>query len=151
MRNKKLKKKQLRFYLLPCMRNIYCSICSSVEKAGVTTRAYVCFKNWSVSWTAIEAYCMAEGFQQLQEDARPCLQTFIGYGNSCVFSTIRQMDYGFAVDKIECTNHLVKNYKERLYNLKTSKKALALSAISWQILLVEWSHIGMSMMVLLIR
>ncbi|KAF2902710.1 hypothetical protein ILUMI_03489 [Ignelater luminosus] len=54
---------------------------------------------------------------------------FIADGDSSVYSKIKQnVSYGLEVRKIECTNHVVKNYSKQLYKIKNDTKSVSLAA-----------------------
>lgn len=67
----------------------------------------------------MEADIIVEGFQKSMEMHGLKYTKLIADGDSSVFARIRErVDYGKDVEKIECTNHAIKNYGKSLRRLK---------------------------------
>lgn len=98
------------------VRNKYCSICAIARRNNVCVREHDCYCNWSGSSPAMEADILAEGFRNSETTQQLRYTTFIGDGDSNVFSKILEScPYARHIRKIECANHLVKNATKHLH------------------------------------
>ncbi|KAJ8914141.1 hypothetical protein NQ315_016219 [Exocentrus adspersus] len=101
------------------VRNKYCSICARATNRRDFAQAHLCFKNWTGSSGAMESDIVVEGFKASMDMHKLKYLKFIADGDSSVFAKIRQeVPYGNMVHKIECKNHVIKNYGSALYKIK---------------------------------
>ncbi|XP_076301517.1 uncharacterized protein LOC143219390 [Lasioglossum baleicum] len=101
------------------VRNKDCSICREASKKDQEPREHECFKNWSRNETStkMESDAIAEGFRTSIEKRGLIYSTIIGDGDSSVYKTILDCDpYKtlVRVKKIECTNHLLRNFCNKM-------------------------------------
>lgn len=105
--------------------NKYCTICKKAETINRPPTKYECFKNWSGTSTAMEADIIVDGFRQSVKMHNLIYNQIIGDGDSSVIKKIQiAKPYGneIIVKKIECTNHILRNYSVRLRDLSTKRK-----------------------------
>ncbi|XP_071037671.1 uncharacterized protein [Parasteatoda tepidariorum] len=98
------------------VRNKYCCICSRATTKQVSPAKHVCYKNWSGSSSAMESDISVEGFNNSIQMHGLIYSKFIGDGDSNFFKKIldsRPYD-SVTVEKIECTNHLLRNACNKL-------------------------------------
>lgn len=109
------------------IRNAYCCVCAVAKNKNTVPKEHRCFKNWSKSSTAMEADGIVEGFKCSIDMHKIKYKTLIGDGDSSVTSALSQhLPYGHctSINKIECSNHLLRNYCSKLKQLtkKTENK-----------------------------
>lgn len=126
-----LRTKKLLYY---GVRNKFCIVCVRAVTAGSEPKEHRCFRNWVGSSTAMEADVICEGFAKSEDMHGVQYMEFIGDGDSSVHSKIMSsVWYGRDVRKIECANHVVKNYTKALYELakrdQFARKILSTSRI----------------------
>lgn len=81
---------------------------------------HVCYKNWDESSPAMEADMVVQGFNCSEKMHGLRYGKFVADGDSSVFvSIIEKVSYGRLVKKLECTNHVLKNYGKHLRKIKT--------------------------------
>lgn len=86
---------------------------------NVAPPQHTCFKNWNGSSSGMEADIITEGFCKSIEMHGLRYKRFIADGDSSVFAKIKEnVPYGRYVEKLECTNHVLKNYGKALYKIK---------------------------------
>ncbi|KAL4132332.1 hypothetical protein QTP88_009503 [Uroleucon formosanum] len=91
------------------IRNKYCCICHRLSTLGIESKDHLCFKNWNSPSTAMEADIIVEGD-----------------GDSNVIKRLRlAKPYGPDVEikKIECSNHILRNYINKLHELSKKKRS----------------------------
>lgn len=91
-----------------------------------TPEEHVCYKNWSGTSTAMEADIIVEGFKQSLKSNNLIYSHLIGDGDSSVMKKINlAKPYGndVIVKKVECTNHILRNYSNRLKDISTKRKS----------------------------
>lgn len=99
------------------VRNKYCYTCS-VSKPGQTTKNHVCYKNYEGSSTAMEQDILVEGFRLSEAMHGVRYKYMIGDGDSSTYARIKQgVRYGRDVIKLECANHMVRNYTDKLHRI----------------------------------
>ncbi|KAJ8875507.1 hypothetical protein PR048_023402 [Dryococelus australis] len=131
-------------------RNRHCSNCASCQNAKQTPPRHTCFLDWKKSATSTEADIIADGFLQSEkllglkfnkiigEILTVCkmvdyVNTFVlifvlmltGDGDSSVHRKLREtMLYGpnLMAEKVECKNHVVRNYCHKLTDLTRNTK-----------------------------
>lgn len=109
------------------IRNAYCCVCTLAKNKNTVPKEHRCFKNWAKSSTAMEADGIVEGFKCSLDMHKIKYTTIIGDGDSSVTSALNEsLPYGHmtSIKKIECSNHLLRNYCTKLKNLtkKTDSK-----------------------------
>ncbi|KAL4107279.1 hypothetical protein QTP88_017650 [Uroleucon formosanum] len=94
------------------IRNKYCIICQKYNSKNEKVPEHECFLNWAKPSTAMEADGVLEGFTKSIE--------MHGDGDSSVTKKLNELSpYGptFSIKKIECVNHLLRNYGSKLTTL----------------------------------
>ncbi|XP_057662428.1 uncharacterized protein LOC130897534 [Diorhabda carinulata] len=121
------------------IRNKYCCLCARAENKEEQPIAHMCFKNWSGPSTGMESNIIFEGFKQSIEMHGVKYLCLVGDGDSSVTKKLADArPYDTPVSKIECRNHLLRNYCTRLRALtqkKTSSKNLPVSVKQRNILM----------------
>lgn len=108
------------------VRNKYCSICDKAKLNGNTASAHVCFKNWDGASTAMEADIIVEGFRQSIPMHNIIYNKLIGDGDSSVTKKLflaKPYGHDVFVKKIECMNHILRNYLNRIVDLSVHRKS----------------------------
>lgn len=98
------------------VRNKFCAMC--LHKDNITQ--HVCYKNWDKSSTAIESDIIVEGFCSSIKMHGIKYKYLIADGDSSVYRRIcEKKPYGpnYLVIKVECKNHLLRNFCSRLRDL----------------------------------
>ena len=98
------------------VRNKYCSICAINTRNNKPIPTHHCYHNWSGSSCSMEADIILEGFRLSEELHGLRYLWLIDYGDSSVYhSVVTGVPlYGRKITKVECTNHTVKCYRNRL-------------------------------------
>ncbi|CAH2006518.1 unnamed protein product [Acanthoscelides obtectus] len=102
------------------VRNKYCTICKIAERANMSpTKPHKCFKNWTGSSSSMEADIIAEGFSKSLEMYGLIYDKLIADGDSnCYKRVLDAHPYeDVIVEKIECKNHLLRNYSRKIRDL----------------------------------
>lgn len=102
------------------VRNSYCSVCAVANNKKVEPKNHKCFKNWSGTSTAMEADGVVEGFKCSIDMHGLKYTKIVGDGDSSVTSALNEaLPYGHTtmIQKIECSNHLLRNYCSKLKSL----------------------------------
>ncbi|KAB0795633.1 hypothetical protein PPYR_12472 [Photinus pyralis] len=101
------------------VRNKFCTICKISETAGNTPNAHKCYKNWSGSSAAMEADIVAEGFSRSLEMYGLIYNKLIADGDSSCYKKILDTHpyETTVVEKIECKNHLLRNFSKKIREL----------------------------------
>lgn len=91
-------------------------MCSIAKSTGKVIPTHICYKNWNGSSTAMEADVIVEGFKQAESTHGVRYMRMIGDGDSSVLNQVhmRVTEWGSYVKKIECVNHVLKNYRSKL-------------------------------------
>jgi len=108
------------------VRNKYCSICDKAKLNKNTASAHLCFKNWDGTSTAMEADIIVEGFRQSIPMHNIIYNKLIGDGDSSVTKKLfLAKPYGrdVFIKKIECMNHILRNYLNRIVDIATHRKS----------------------------
>ncbi|KAL0852581.1 hypothetical protein ABMA27_016931 [Loxostege sticticalis] len=94
------------------VRNKYCVICARSNKKGQPAKAHKCSKNHSGSSTSMEQSILVEGFKNSIRERNLIYKTLIADGDSSTYKSILESrPYpDIPIQKIECTNHLLRNY-----------------------------------------
>ena len=97
------------------VRNKFCSICNQHPEQPPP---HTCFRNWNGSSAAMETDIIVEGFKKCEQQHGIRYTTFIGDGNSSVYSSvIESVPWGYCITKVECANHSLKCYRSALEKL----------------------------------
>ena len=107
------------------VRNKYCSVCAINNRRGTPIPDHKCFRNWSGSSCSMEADIILEGFQQSERMHGVQYRWLIGDGDSSVYHAVVSgvPSYGINIKNVECTNHAVKRYRNRLEKACDEKPA----------------------------
>jgi len=107
------------------IRNKYCSICIKPPKdLNEPTISHQCFKNWDGTSTGMESDIILEGFKQSIAMHNLIYHKLIGDGDSSVTKKLRMANpYGpnCTIKKIECKNHVLRNYMNRITDIGGKK------------------------------
>lgn len=100
------------------IRNKFCVMCQVNN-----SKHHTCFKNWTGSSTSMESDIILEGFKRSIQMHGIKYAYLVGDGDSSVFKKLQvEKPYGnFAIQKVECSNHLLRNYCNNLKQLITKK------------------------------
>ncbi|XP_022160289.1 uncharacterized protein LOC111026498 isoform X3 [Myzus persicae] len=107
------------------VRNKFCCVCFSAKKLDKEAGPHSCFLNWDGPSTAMEADIIVDGFKHSLEMHNVIYSQLIGDGDSSVMKRLRiAKPYGpnCIVKKVECSNHLLRNYINRLRDLTNKRK-----------------------------
>ena len=98
------------------VRNKYCSVCAVANNKGATPQNHQCYKNWDGSSSSMETDILVEGFRAAESMHGVRYMKMIGDGDSSVLTNIQTCvpGWGVFVTKVECANHAVKCYRNRL-------------------------------------
>lgn len=102
--------------LFLAVRNKYCSICTVAMNKGIPPQKHHCYKNWTGSSCAMESDMIVEGFRAAESMHHVKYMRMVADGDSSVLANIQVnvLGWGKHVTKIECANHTVKCYHNRL-------------------------------------
>lgn len=106
------------------VRNKYCCLCDKATQKDAEVKPHTCYKNWDRKRpsTAMEQDIIVEGFQASEKMHGIRYKFFIGDGDSSVHARLFQnVSYGRSIQKLECANHVVKNYTGHLHKLAADK------------------------------
>ncbi|XP_039300848.1 uncharacterized protein LOC120356095, partial [Nilaparvata lugens] len=100
------------------VKNKYCLTCT--RKPGDTH--HKCFKNWNGSSSSMEAATIVEGFLASEEMYNVQYARMIADGDSSVYNSIVEARpyQNLTVKKIECRNHMLRNYCNKLKDVVTT-------------------------------
>ncbi|XP_067207257.1 uncharacterized protein [Linepithema humile] len=102
------------------IRNKFCTVCDMAERNGFEPRRHKCYKNFDrkASSTKMESDAIVEGFKSSLEMHGLMYRTVIADGDSSVYQSIQNnapyCEQMVTVKKIECTNHLLRNFCKKL-------------------------------------
>ncbi|XP_050519213.1 uncharacterized protein LOC126893255 [Diabrotica virgifera virgifera] len=104
------------------VRNKFCIIC---KKYSTDTPQHNCYKNWNGSSSAMEANIITEGFIKSIEMYGLIFNKMVADGDSSCYDAILQKDpyknFDISVQKVECRNHLLRNYLRKIRGLTQQK------------------------------
>lgn len=102
------------------VKNKFCIQCNK-HKDKESVPEHACYKNWQGSSTAMEAAIIAEGFQTSVKMHGLIYKFMVADGDSSTFKRVKDLDpyktYGISVQKIECKNHLLRNFSNKIREL----------------------------------
>jgi hypothetical protein len=102
------------------IRNKFCTVCDMAQRRGLEPRSHRCYKNFdsNASSTSMESDAIAEGFKSSLEMHGLIYKAVIADGDSSVFQCIKNnapyREQKVIVNKIECSNHLLRNLCKKL-------------------------------------
>lgn len=111
--------------LYVAVKNKYCCVCEKHKSNRDETPNHHCFKNWTGPSTAMESGVILEGFQCSVRMHNLKYLRLIGDGDSSVYKKIQDSKpYGpdSFVEKIECRNHILRNFCQRVKDLSKRPK-----------------------------
>ncbi|XP_022182082.1 uncharacterized protein LOC111041936 [Myzus persicae] len=107
------------------IKNRFCVICQRAKNKKLHPSEHTCFLNWKKGATSMEADGIADGFKRSLEMHGLKYNKIIGDGDSSVTKRLTDiMPYGprLRVIKIECRNHLLRNYGTKLRAMTLNTK-----------------------------
>ena len=110
------------------IKDMYCSVCDRPKVRNGTPKSHTCFKNWSreQSSSSMESVAIAEEFQKSIEHHNLIYCRLIADGHSSVHKRIQEVDsyaeHGVEVQKIECSKHLRRAFKNKVKEMGTNKR-----------------------------
>lgn len=108
------------------VKNKFCATCART-KTEDKVKNHQCFKNWKSSdgSSAKEAAVVVEGFKESERMYGIRYHKLIGYGDSSVYKQILDARpyKNLTIEKIECKNHLLRNFCKKLKEITTKKEA----------------------------
>lgn len=108
------------------MKNKYCTICARAAKKGETAGDHACSKNWGVhqTSTSMESAIILEGFLASEEMYSVRYARIVADGDSSVYKSILDARpyKSLTVEKIECSNHLLRNYCNKLREIAATSE-----------------------------
>ncbi|XP_022166128.1 uncharacterized protein LOC111030767 isoform X3 [Myzus persicae] len=99
------------------IRNSYCAVCQRASARKEDKPDHRCFLNWNKPSTGMEADGILEGFLNSYQMHGLKYNKLIGDGDSSVTKRLNErLPYGsnFHIQKIECSNHLLRNYSQKM-------------------------------------
>jgi hypothetical protein len=99
------------------IKNKYCQFCEKYLARKMDIPQHTCHKNWDGTSTAMEAQIIVEGFLSSVDMHGLKYKKLVGDGDSSVYNKIKNIKpYGpnFYVEKIECRNHILRNYCNKI-------------------------------------
>ncbi|KAG8189246.1 hypothetical protein JTE90_013774 [Oedothorax gibbosus] len=106
------------------VRNKFCATCARALQKNIEPPEHCCTKNWEGSSSAMESSIIAEGFLTSMQTYGVKYHQVIADGDSNVYKTILDANpYDtLTVEKIECKNHLLRNFCNKLKDLTLNAK-----------------------------
>ncbi|CAH2088998.1 unnamed protein product [Euphydryas editha] len=101
------------------VKNKYCVVCARAAVKSVLPASHKCFKNHTGSSTSMEQSVIVEGFKTSLARQNVIYGTLIADGDASTYKKIfESRPYpNYQVQKIECSNHLLRNYSGKIINL----------------------------------
>ncbi|KAL4718598.1 hypothetical protein ACJJTC_018073 [Scirpophaga incertulas] len=101
------------------VKNKYCVMCARAAVKGEPPANHECYKNHTGSSTSMEQSVIVEGFKTSIARQNVIYGTLIADGDASTFKKILESrPYpNYQVNKIECTNHLLRNYCGKILNV----------------------------------
>lgn len=106
------------------VRNKFCAVCNRAASKDIPAPENNCSKNWRGTSTSMETDIVLEGFRKSLQMHGLKYTTLVADGDSSVYRKLVQtMPYGLTgtINKIEYTNHLLRNYVTKLQDLATKR------------------------------
>lgn len=101
------------------VKNKYCTICARADNKNIKPSEHVCFKNYVGSSSGMESVAILEGFKSSLDMYGIIYSKLIADGDSSTYKKIIDAHpyANLVVEKIECSNHLLRNYCTRIDQL----------------------------------
>lgn len=100
------------------VKNKYCLVCARAKKQELAPKDHICFKNYDGASSAMEADIISEGFKSSVEMYGIIYARMIGDGDSSTYKKVleaKPYDHlNHIVEKIECRNHILRNFCNKL-------------------------------------
>lgn len=105
--------------LYMAVKNKYCMICARSKNKNIVAPDHTCYKNYNGSSSGMESVAIVEGFKHSFPNQGLIYSKLIADGDSSTYKSILEAKpYGnLLVEKIECTNHLLRNFCMKLEEL----------------------------------
>lgn len=105
------------------VKNKYCYVCARNANKSEPVD-HICFMNYSGPSSGMEAKIIVEGFKRSLQDHGVIFNQFVADGDASTYKKILDArPYGdLIVEKIECKNHLLRNYCNALVKLSQDTK-----------------------------
>lgn len=98
------------------VHNKFCMTCRHAAKRNVEPVPHTCACNWNSTSTAMEKSIIVQGFNESEMLYGLRYTILIGEGDSSVYqSVLTGVSYGYIIKKVECANHAVKCYTNKLF------------------------------------
>ncbi|CAH1109499.1 unnamed protein product [Psylliodes chrysocephalus] len=108
------------------VRNKYCCICERAIAKNIQPIPYhKCYKNWDSTSTGMETDIIVEGFRCSLEMYGLIFLRLVGDGDSSMYNKlVKTRPYANTlVQKIECKNHLLRNFCRKLREISGKKRS----------------------------
>ncbi|KAL4141997.1 hypothetical protein QTP88_004529 [Uroleucon formosanum] len=102
------------------VRNKYCCICQRASKNNIDPKEHLCFKNWNLPSTAMEADIIVEGFKRSIDMHNLIYSQLIGDGDSSVMKRLhlaKPYGYDFVIKKLNLKDISIKRRTTRGINV----------------------------------
>lgn len=109
------------------VRNKYCSMCEFYASKNEKSPEHFCSKNWQGSSTSMETDIICDGFKNSLKNHGLKYTTLVGDGDSSVHNKLMEIrPYGpqTVIKKIECRNHLLRNFSSKIRDLCSKLRIL---------------------------
>lgn len=106
------------------VHNKFCSLCAWYEKRKREPRQHACYKTWGrdESSSSMEQHIIVSAFKCSIEMHGLIYKTIIADGDSSVYQEILNSNpYPVRVNKIECSNHLYRNFSNKIVDASKTK------------------------------
>ncbi|CAH1109256.1 unnamed protein product [Psylliodes chrysocephalus] len=105
------------------VKNKFCTICLKFETKIEDAPQHQCAKNWKGSSTSMESAIILDGFQCSVEMHGLKYTTLVGDGDNSITKKLSShKPYGATpIQKIECVNHLLRNFCNKLKDFSKSR------------------------------
>nr|XP_049695130.1 uncharacterized protein LOC110371421 isoform X2 [Helicoverpa armigera]XP_049695131.1 uncharacterized protein LOC110371421 isoform X3 [Helicoverpa armigera] len=108
------------------VKNKYCLVCARAANRKVDPKQHICFKNYTGSSSSMETQIIVEGFKSSISMYGLIYGRMIGDGDASTYAKILNAkpyeNQNLTVEKIECRNHILRNFCKKLRGLTTETK-----------------------------
>lgn len=106
------------------IKNKFCSVCDRHKNKETTPPSHTCFKNYEGASTGMEAESIVEGFKLSERMHGIRYSKLIADGDSSTYKKILEARpyKNITVEKIECRNHLLRNFCNKLKAITTETR-----------------------------
>ena len=118
----------------------YVQFAAKLAEKTQNQKEHKCYKNWEKSFSSMEQNTLVEGFSESEKTHGLRCFEFIGDGDSSTLSNLKNKvpNHGYAIRKIECVNHSLKNYRKHLHEIANNNKNLSSKKF--------WTHLNIKML-----